>query len=240
MKGPRSAAPASAPPLRRILRALRKVYGKPEPPEATDPFAQVLRENVAYLADDSRRDQAFALLRKKVGLDAKKILAAPRALLLEIGRFGILPEGSVGKLREIAETAISEFGGNLEPIRKLALADAKKALRKFPSIGEPAAEKILLFARIHPVFSLDSNVLRVLLRLGYGQEQKSYTASYRSAQQAVEPELSKGFDGRIEAYQLLRRHGQQICRRSHPLCETCPVRASCVYARSLASGDSLR
>ena len=102
----------------------------------------------------------------------------------------------------------------------------------------PGAEKILLFSRRYPVFPLDSNVLRVLLRLGYGKQEKSYSASYRSVQAAVEAELPKGFDGRIEAYQLLRRHGQLLCRRSHPLCGECPARGACAYARALPSGES--
>jgi len=79
---------------------------------------------------------------------------------------------------------------------------------------------------------MDSNVLRVLQRLGYGREEKSYAASYRSTREAAAPELPKDFDGLIEAYLLLRRHGQELCRRSHPRCEVCPLRERCAYARS--------
>ena len=34
----------------RLLGDLRKLYGRPQPPAVTDPFQQVLFENVAYLA----------------------------------------------------------------------------------------------------------------------------------------------------------------------------------------------
>ena len=34
--------------------------------------------------------------------------------------------------------------------------------------GEPGAEKVLLFSGSAPVLALDSNALRVLLRLGFG------------------------------------------------------------------------
>jgi endonuclease III len=196
-----------------------------------DLFEQIVWENVAYLAGDVRREKALSMLRDKVGLDPKEILAAPLATLREIGRQGILPGNSAAKLREIAEIALSEFDGDLRAISKLPLPEAKKALRKFPSIGEPAAERILLFARSHPVFSMDSNALRVLQRLGYGREERSYSASYRSAQEAVAPELPKDFEGLIEAFQLLRRHGLELCKRSHPLCEACPLRSGCAYAR---------
>ena len=53
---------------------------------------------------------------------------------------------------------------------------------QFPSIGEPGAEKILLFARVYPVLGLDSNGVRVLTRLGLVVEAKSYAATYRGVQ----------------------------------------------------------
>jgi endonuclease III len=218
--------------FRSRIAELRRLYGKPKAPAVTDPFEQVLWENVAYLADDARRSEAFAMLREKVGVSPQEILAAPREALHEIGRRGILPAGSAEKLREIARIALADLSGDLRSIRKLSLKDAKKALRKFPSIGEPAAEKILLFAGSHAVFSMDSNALRVLLRLGYGKEQKSYAASYRSVQDALAAELPRDRGRLVEAYQLLRRHGQELCKRSQPRCEACPLRAGCAYGRS--------
>ena len=79
---------------------------------------------------------------------------------------------------------------------------------------------------------MDSNALRVLLRLGYGKEQTSYAASYRSIGEAVAAELPRNPERRIEVYQLLRHHGQHLCRRTHPFCEACPLRAGCAHGRS--------
>ncbi len=102
-------------------------------------------------------------------------------------------------------------------------------MKKFPSIGDPGAEKILLFSRNLPVLALDSNGLRVLIRLGYGKEDKNYTKQYRSAQEAVDFELQRDCGWLTEAHQLLRRHGQELCKRNHPLCEACPLRPECAY-----------
>ena len=85
-----------------------------------------------------------------------------------------------------------------------------------------------------PSSPMDSNVLRVLLRLGYGAEQKSYAASYRSVREALAPELPREARARIEAYQLLRRHGQELCKRTAPRCEACPLRPGCGHARRRA------
>jgi hypothetical protein len=49
---------------------------------------------------------------------------------------------------------------------KKPLPQAKKALKRFPSIGDPGAEKILLLTRSYPVMALYSNGLRTLCRVG--------------------------------------------------------------------------
>jgi endonuclease III len=222
-----------APPkLTRVLAYLRKLYGRPRPPAVTDPFALILYENVAYLADDARRDRAFEALKRNIGLSPARILAAPSAALREIASEGIIPDQTVDKLRSIAAIAVEDFGGDVSTVTHLPFAQAKKVLKKFPSIGEPGAEKVLLFARAAPVLALDSNGLRVLLRLGFGTEDKSYAKSYRSAQEAAAEQLERDCDWQIELHQLLRRHGQELCTRSQPRCEVCLLRIDCAYPAS--------
>ncbi len=65
----------------------------------------------------------------------------------------------------------------------------RKRCKKFPRIGEPGAEKILLFSQSYPVLALESNGLRVLLRLGFGEERKNYSVSYKLAQAAAQSQL---------------------------------------------------
>jgi len=220
--------------LSRIIAVLRRAYGPPPPPLA-DPFALVLHENVAYLADDAKREDAFRMLRKATGLSPARIAAAPRETLETITQKGILAADRVDRLREIAAIALEEFGGDLDDAVRRPPKEAIKALRKFPSIGAPGAEKILLFCGRLPVLALESNGLRVLLRLGYGKEEKSYSASYASAQKAAQAELPERFGPLTEAHLLLRRHGQETCRRSAPLCDRCIVSGDCAYFRSAAS-----
>ena len=135
---------------------------------------------------------------------------------MSVAAQGILPQHQADKLKTIARIAVDEFGGGLEALRDQPLKQARKALMRFPSIGEPGAEKILLFGRSHPVLGLDSNGVRVLTRLGLVREAKSYAATYRAVQAFVEPYRPKGFEWLIRAHQLLRQHGQELCRRTAP------------------------
>ena len=216
--------------LSKLIARLAKFYGRPQPPITTDPFELILFESVAYLVTDERRAEAFELLRKTVGTKPHQLLSASHNALLRVTELGgMQPEKRAARLREIALIAMNEFGGDLSEALKLPLRKAKKALQKFPGIGEPSAEKFLLFTRSQPLLGLDSNGLRVLLRLGFGEEKKNYSASYRSVQEAINDQLTDDYDWLIDAHLLLRQHGKELCKTSRPLCEKCPVRKSCVY-----------
>ena len=216
--------------LSRIVSRLAAHYGPPGPLPSTDPFELILWESVAYLVSDDRREQAFQLLRKKPGTKPHQILAADSETLLRVTTLGgVHAEKRAARLRELALIALNEFEGDLKELLKLPYVKAKKALQKFPSIGEPGAEKILLFTRTYPVLGLESNGLRVLLRLGFGEEKKNYTQSYRSVQKAIQDQLPADCGWLIEAHLLLRQHGKELCKTNQPRCDECPVKKMCAY-----------
>jgi endonuclease III len=217
--------------LAQVVAQLSKFYGAPAPPPVTDPFEQVLWENVAYLADDEKRAAAFSALRKTVGLRPEDILKAKPEKLLAAARMGgMVPELRAQRLRQCAEIVHILLKGRLDALLDESLPKAKKTLQRFPTIGEPGAEKILMFAGKYPVLGLESNGLRVLLRLGFAEEQKSYSASYRGVKNAISDQLPHDRKSLVAAHQLLRRHGQELCKRNRPLCDECPLRDSCDYA----------
>ena len=223
------------PPFITLIDRLAQLYGEPALPAVTEPFAMILWENVAYLANDARRNEAFAELRTKVGLAPAAIRNAKDNVLLAIAVKGIVPANTVAKLRAAAEIARDSFDDDLAPILDKPLAAAKKDLRKFPAIGEPAAEKILLFSQRHPILALESNGLRVLVRLGYAPEHPNYSTMYKSIQRALAPQLPPNCAALIRAHQLLRQHGQELCKRTSPLCGSCPLRPYCAFFRELAA-----
>jgi endonuclease III len=222
-------------PFVAIVKKLQKFYGRPKPPPITDALGLILFENVAYLASDEKRAAAFAALKRDVGTRPAQILKASQKELEKITRIGgIVPELRAQRLRQIAELVHHIFKDDLAAELKKPLPQAKKALKRFPTIGDPGAEKILLLTRTYPVFALESNGLRVLLRVGFAEEKKSYSASYRGVQQALAGQLPSDYDTLIAAHQLLRQHGQELCKRTRPLCEAgCPLTADCRYYQEL-------
>jgi endonuclease III len=214
----------------RLLANLEQHYGRPHAPATRDPFELVLRENIAYLVSDDRRERAFRELKQSVGTRPADVLVASIEELSRITALGgIFPELRARRLQEAARLVRDEFGGDLKRVLKLDFVRARKALSKFPAIGMPGAEKILLFTGAHASLALESNGVRVLVRFGFAKEQKSYSTTYRNLQKALADEVGSKCPPLIAAHQVLKLHGQELCRRSEPRCPACPVRQDCAF-----------
>jgi len=218
------------PKFRKLIDRLRKHYGAPELPPAKGPFELVLWENCCYLLSDERRAAVFEGLRQQVGLNAEAIWKAGQEKLLPLAKMGgMRPETRVFRWREIARITLTQFAGDLDRILQGPYAQAKKALKQFPTIGDPGAEKILMFCGAAPGLPLESNGNRVLTRVGYGRNQKNYGAMYRSVQDAIRPELPKDPAVLASAHLLLRQHGKALCRNNQPSCGECPLADLCAF-----------
>ncbi|MGC2697744.1 MAG: hypothetical protein WA738_18300 [Candidatus Angelobacter sp.] len=233
------------PEFTKLIAKLKSHYGAPKVPPAKGPFELVMWENACYLLPDDRRALVFDGLRKQIGLNPKAILKADPDVLLALATMGgMRPKVRVFRWQEIARITLSQFDGDLDQILKLPYAQAKKALKQFPNIGDPGAEKILMFCGASPGLSphqaktrldggprlpLEWNGLRVLTRIGYGRWQKNYGAAYRSVQEALKPELPRKAEAIVLAHMLLRQHGKEICRDKSPQCYECPVKELCAY-----------
>lgn len=220
----------------KTIERLKQHYGAPAPPPVQGPFEHVMWENACYLLTDERRREVFDGIRRQVGMSADSIAAASDDVLLPLAqRGGMRPETRVFRWREIARITLSQFGGDLDSILTKPYAEAKRALKLFPNIGDPGAEKILLFCGVSAGLPLESNGLRVLTRLGWGRAQKSYGAMYRSVQEDLAPELPEDATRLAEAHLLLREHGKTLCKESRPGCAECPLARQCAYAKNRAA-----
>ncbi len=219
-----------------MIALLKRHYGEPKAPPAKGPFELVLWENACYLLPDERRLEVFEALRQHIGLTAAAIDAATEKVLLPLAkRGGMRPETRVFRWREIARITLQQYGGDLDSILKLPYAAARKALKQFPTIGDPGAEKILLLCGVASGLPLESNGLRVLVRVGWGRLQRDYGATYRSVQTAIKEELPTSAVRLKQAHLLLRTHGKELCKDKQPLCHQCPMASECDYAQSTRS-----
>ena len=216
--------------LTQVLDALESAFGMVKVPARNGAFEMLVRITCGYPASEETCAKGWAALSREVGVSADAILAAPKAKLTRAMRAGgIVPDLRAERLVEIA-SRVNE-GADLR---------SRKVLKTLPTIGDPGADRILLFTRVEPLAAVPSNATQVPLRLGFGKEQRSYAASYRSAQQALDAELPPTFEARIRAYLLLRRHGETVCKRSRPRCEACPLTGECAYFVAINQDEQKR
>jgi endonuclease-3 related protein len=235
------------PNVSEILEALEKMYGPQQPAGPSDPYEMIVYLNCGYPASDAACSKGFDALKREVGPSPKEILAASKsklAKLLLLG--GIVPEQRAEKLHEIARKVKSEFGGDLKAALKKCVSEekkqpgkgirgAKKILREFPVIGEPSSEKILLFSNLAALAAVPSANVEVPARLWFGKAGKNYAADYRAARDILNSGLPATLAARQRAYLLLKKHGQQTCKRSNPRCEVCPLTGQCAYIQLQAA-----
>lgn len=221
---------ASLKPIQALLQQLETFYGVQEPCWPADPYLFLVWWHCGYPASDTTCAKGWQSLNQEIGVEPAQLLAAPpKKLAAALKPGGIVPELRAIRLKEIAARVQDEFGGDLRAALVGPLAQVRKILKKFPNIADPGADRILLFAGIAPVAAVPSNCTQVLVRIHRGRERENYGVNYREAQQAIEAGVPEKLDARTRAYLLLKRHGQELCKRTNPKCDRCPVSASCAY-----------
>jgi endonuclease-3 len=138
------------------------------------------------------------------------------------------PPVRVERWRTIAQIVQADCAGDLAvALRALPHAKARALLKRFPTIGDPGADKILLFAGLAATPSLESNGLRAMARMGLFTEQIDYTRSYRAGIAAMTEQGRADAAWLVDAYLRLRDLGKTLCRRGEPLCPACPLADAC-------------
>jgi endonuclease III len=242
--------------LGQILEILDQTYGPQKLAGPTDPYEMIVFLNCGYPASDGACTKGFEALKREVGVEPKQLLAAAKAKLAKVMRPSvILPAVCAARLKDIAGRVKNEFDGDLTAAlekrledqgkpgtgsRENSLKPAKKLLQEFPTIGEPSAEKILLFSGLAPVAAVPSAFVGVPTRLFVGEPGKNYAADYRAAREVLDTGLPKTFEARQRGYLLLKKHGQEICKRSKPKCEICPLTAHCAYLQAKAADSNIK
>lgn len=224
----------------RLLDKLEEFHGKQTPNWPVDPYEFLVWWHCAYPASDAACAKGWEKLCAEVGIQPGQLLrAAPQKLSSALRVGGMVPELRASRLKEIAMRVEDQLGGDLRAQLIGPLPQARKMLKSFSGIADPGADRILLFAGIAPLAAVPSNCTQVLARVLDGTETENYVAGYRAAQRAIAAEVPETFDSRTRAYLLLKCHGQKICKRTKPLCESCPIKLNCAYfARLIRSGGA--
>ena len=227
--------------LTQLLDTLESHYGPQSPNWPSDPYLFLVWWHCGYPASDAACSKGWESLKRRIGLEPDRLLAAePSQLALALKPGGMVPELRAMRMKEIAARVQNEFGDDLTAaLKALPISQARAALKKFPNIADPGADRILLFAGLSPVPAVPSNCTHVLARIRFGKERENYGRTYRAVQEIIAAEVPATSNARARAYLLLKCHGQQLCKRSNPKCGVCPVAPSCVFSAPKKQGKAV-
>ena len=217
--------------LEGLLDTLEAFHGRQTPSFPTDPYLFLVWWYCGYPQSDAACSKGWESLRREIGTEPGQLLAAnPTKLANALKPGGMVPELRAMRLKEIVERIEKEFGGDLaQGLKGRPIAKVRAALKKFPSIADPGADRILLFGGMSPVAAVPSNCPYVLVRIRLGIERENYGVNYKEAQRMIADGVAAKFDARARAYLLLKCHGQRVCKRTNPTCGECPVAGECAY-----------
>ena len=115
--------------------------------------------------------------------------------------------------------AIREDSGDLETFFEQNTQTIREKLLAIKGIGPEPADSITLYAAGKPVFVVDAYTYRILLRHDLIGED----AGYEEIQELFLRKLPTEAQLFNEYHALLVRLAKEYCKKSNPLCDTCPL-----------------
>jgi endonuclease-3 related protein len=125
------------------------------------------------------------------------------------------------RLRNLLKLLVEEYGGKLDAMFAVGLAELREQLLAVHGIGPETADAILLYAGGLPTFVVDTYTHRVFARHGW----VDYDAGYHEIKEFCESSLPADVTLYNEYHALLVRVGKEYCRRAAPQCDACPLAA---------------
>ena len=114
----------------------------------------------------------------------------------------------------------SHCGSDLEKLSATSTGQLREELLTVKGIGPETADAILLYAFKRPSFVVDEYTRRIFSRHALVWEDISYDDLRDFFMDVLEPDLAL-FN---EYHALIVRVGKKWCKRSNPLCDTCPLK----------------
>ena len=209
---------ALCPSVRSVLDRLYERHGRPEHPGTDDILATLISTILSQSTNNANSERAFDSLIERFGGDWAEVAHAPVEEVIDAIACGGLSRQKAPRIQAILRQIHEEHGAySLEHLHKTAPAEARAALERFGGVGPKTASFTLMWAACHPVFPMDTHILRICQRLGWIGEK----ITGKKAHDQVEPHIPA--EERYQAHVVMIRHGRTICYARKPACSECPL-----------------
>ena len=226
-----ASAAVDAPAVQRAAQRLAQVYGSRQQHGSRDPLEELILTILSQNTSDRNSERAGHALRARYRT-WDEVLEAPTNELYETIKSAGLGNIKAPRIQAVLAEVLARRGSwDLNFLRDLPLADAKRWLRSLPGIGPKTAACVLCFACNLPALAVDTHVHRVSQRLSLIGPKVSADSAHDLLEVALPP------DGVYAFHVNMIGHGRQVCRALRPLCERCPLLDLCPYGTQLGGRD---
>ncbi len=213
-----------------IYRALLEAHGPQQwwPHADTDGrfeicVGAILTQNTAWTS----AARALHNLRAAGAWPAEAILALPQDVVADLvrptGHFNV----KARKVQEFCRVLVEGYDGSIDALLEGDAEMVRTRLLAIWGVGPETADAMTLYAGRLPTFVVDAYTYRLCERLDLAPGPHQYERYRRLLLEAVGPDVTR----LNEWHALVVRHGQQVCRRSNPLCDACPLLEDCPFGQ---------
>lgn len=179
----------------------------------------ILTQNVSWRnvkkAIDNLRDNKLITLKSIQTVDL--IILAP---LIKSTRY--YNQKSL-KLKRFTDYLFINYCGHLELMFEQKVERLRNELLNIKGLGEETVDSILLYAGNKSTFVIDTYTIRILKRLGIGNEEWKYKDYQRLFIENLDNDLALYKDYHAQLVHL----GNLICKLHNPKCNDCPINTYC-------------
>lgn len=187
-----------------------------------DPFQVLIATILSQNTTDNNSTKAFEKLSERFEVTPEVIAHLTPEDIKPLITCAGLQEIKSKRIVAISQNLLESYNGDLMRILNLPLDEARKTLINFNGVGPKTADILVLFVGNKPVFPIDTNIFRVVKRMGFITD-RNYERSRKVLELLIPHDRLKNM------HLELIRLGREICRPQRPRCSICLVNTLCDY-----------
>jgi len=215
----------------KIHKRLLKAFGEPVWRDPLPPMDELVSTILSQNTNDTNRDRAFGLLRRKFPT-WEQVRDAPTGQVIEAIRPAGLANQKGPRIQQVLRSITEERGSlDLSFLGEIPVEEARAWLMKFKGVGPKTAAIVLCFSLNKSAFPVDTHVYRVTGRLGLRPAKMTVEQAHPYLEALLPPETY------YAAHLNLIRLGREICAARKPACGRCPLQEVCHYFHDISTDE---
>lgn len=212
--------------IAKIHAALECHYGSKKARRAlSNPLDDLILAILSQKTRDVNSHRAFRMLRQVLPT-WEQMHRAPESALAEAISSAALANDKAARIKVVLSQIHHAQGHfDLTFLRDVSVEEATAFLGRLNGIGSNTVARILLVSLGKPVFPVDTDVRRVVRRLGLVSPTLTPKKVQAALQSMVPPPMFSSM------YVNLEQLGQKTCKTHTPLCDDCPLSRLCPSVR---------